>query len=127
MSSGRRRGSSYLELLAAIALIGFAIVASSTLLLRSRRLADRMENRAIAAEAVASELARLRAVPAGDLSVGRHSWMGAADRASGLPRAAGSIEVSTFPDPPLRRVHIELTWGNGERYVGETLLPEARR
>lgn len=125
--TGRRSGSSYLELVAAIALLGLAIVASTTVVLRSRRIAAGMEERARAVEAVASELALVRAAAQGALAVGEHPWIGGLDAESGLPQARGRLVVAPFSESGLRRVRVELEWRGGRRLAQETLVEgEAR-
>jgi type II secretory pathway pseudopilin PulG len=118
-----RRGTTYIELLGAIVVIGLALLAGSGVLVSGRRIAARMERRALAMEAIASEIALLSVTPPAEIPEGSSPWKGGLDVAAGLPKARGTLVVEPFRGTGVRRVRVSLSWGNGESRVSEILLP----
>ena len=95
------------------------------LLMRRNAVARRMEERMRAADAVASEMAELRAgASAAGLHPAAYAWVSGADVASGLPAAEGWVDVQPF-EPGILRVRVGLDWRGGASVVRETLI-EAR-
>jgi len=112
-------GSTYLEVLAATALFGIALVSSSGLLLQWHRTSELLESRAVAEHALAIEMDQVL-LSVATLQPGTRSWLSGADAASGLEAAEGELLIERFEDTKLRRVVITLRWADGEA-VRETL------
>jgi Tfp pilus assembly protein PilV len=118
----RAAGFSYLETVAATALLGVALVGSAGLLLRWHALSERIEQRARAEQALATEMAEVLATPPQLLARGESGWGSAAAAASGLEGALGTRTVARFGDAGLLRVRVTLRWGDGREAARETLV-----
>lgn len=114
------RGFTYIEVVAAIALLGIALLGSTGLLLRWHATSSRLENRAVAEHALAQEMDQVLASEP-DLKVGTWTWLSGADESSGLEGADGELRVERLQDSKLRRVLLTLRWEGGEA-SRETLL-----
>lgn len=114
-------GYTYVEMLAALALVGFAVLATGGLTAHARRSQRAVEEHARAAHAVANEIERRLALGPRDQPVGSHRWLTAGEAASGLPGACGLVEVAVDPATRLHRVTVVLEWGDGRRVVHEVL------
>ena len=109
----RRRGFTYLELLAAITVLGLAILAGSGLLVRYRWYLARLDGRANDVVEAQSELARIRtgALP----PIGRRSIV------SGTLHLSGEVDVRP-EGSGLRRITVRLRDRNGKPVVAETIV-----
>lgn len=113
------RGHTYLEMIAAIAILGALVVGSAGIVIGWRRHAAGLEQSMIASEALASEMDALRA--RGVFAPGTRDFE--PFTGSALPGARGTVSVEPF-GPGLRRVRLEISWG-ARRMVRETIV-EAR-
>lgn len=120
----KERGFTYLEVLAASALLGITLVASTGLLLRWHVTSERLEERAAAVNALAVEMDEILVRDGAALPPGRRAWFSDADRVSGLPEAEGLLIVEAFGRAGLKRVSVRITWVGGEA-VRECLLGAA--
>lgn len=112
------RGTTYIEAVAAIALVGLAVLVSAGLLVRGRAVASDLEERRAAIEALASETALLDATPLPQ--PGAHPWRSGADTSPLLPEAAARVSISPVEgEPSLRRVRVEIRWGSGRHAARE--------
>ena len=120
MTRRGERGTTWAESVAAIALIGLAIMTATGVTLAWNHTARRLSDRMVATEALASEMARLRATGLDRLPEGTGPWMSDADKACGLRGALGTLAVVREQGEPFRRVRVELSWDGG-RLERETL------
>jgi len=118
--SRRGAGFTYIEVVAAVALLGIALLGSTGLLMRWHATSSRLEHRAVAEHALAQEMDRVLA-NARSLGVGTRTWLSGADAACGLESAKGELRVERLEKSNLRRVLLTLRWDGGEA-ARETLL-----
>ncbi len=118
------RGVTWAESLAALALVGLAVLSATGVTLAWNRTARRLADRMVATEALASEMALLQAQDFAGLPDGERGWRSGADASCGLPRATGTVAIRREQGEPFRRVRVDLTWAGGS-LARETLL-EAR-
>lgn len=115
-----RRGTSYLDILAATALFGIALLSSAGLLLKWQDTSEHLEQRAVAEHALANEMDQVL-LNRVSLKPGTRGWLSDAAESSGLQEAVGELRVTPLGTGPLKRVVISLRWSGGEA-LRETLL-----
>lgn len=123
--SAPQAGSTYLEALVSIALLGMALMISAGFLLRGRAHLRQLELRGRALLALETEMAYVRGA-GGDLpGPGAHEWISGAVGESGLPGAEGRLEIAPGPLPGLVSVRLRLEWNDAPAMTREILLPRA--
>lgn len=125
LNSRRRRrsesGIAYLEALAAVAVVGLALLAATGFMMRRHAIVERVDAHVIADQALASEMDTLLADRPRSLALGEHPWRSSAGRVKALPSARGIVRV-TQAEPGLRLVRVELRWGKGRVMARERVV-----
>ena len=106
-------GLSLVETLVALALIGFALLVTATVVAWGERTEGRLERRAVALDVAASVLEELRQAPPASVRARVDSL---ADRVAGsvLPDGESEVFVERDDERGLRRVTVEVRWGGRE-------------
>ena len=115
------RGFTLLEAMAAIAVVGLAILASTGFMMRRAQLGRQIDEHVRVDQALASEMDVVLASMPGSLTPGDHPWRSQADRSLRLAKARGVVHVLA-DTPGLRLVRVELTWGEHHRMSRERLV-----
>ena len=115
------RGFTLLEAMAAIAIVGLALLASTGFMMRRAQLGRQLDAHVLVSQALASEMDTVLATMPASLTPGSHPWRSSADRGLRLPHARGVVHVIA-DQPGLRLVRVELTWGDGHRMTRERLV-----
>ena len=114
-------GIAYLEALAALAVVGLALLAATGFTMRRHEIIERVDVHVIADQALASEMDMALADQPSSLALGEHPWRSAAGKVKALPGARGIVRV-TQAEPGLRLVRIELRWGKNGVMARERLV-----
>ena len=107
----RQQGVTLVEALAALAILGFVLLASLAIVTWSDQAERRASQRIVALELAASLAERIRAAPMASLESGE---IDLATEYVPLPEPRAILEVSEDPALGLKRVSIVVTWG-GDR------------
>jgi prepilin-type N-terminal cleavage/methylation domain-containing protein len=109
MSTRAGRGFSLIELMAASAIVGLAILASTGFMMRRAQMTRQVSERVRIDQALASEMETQLAEVPRSLEPGERAWRSGADVALRIEGARGVVRV-TMTGPRLRLVQVELTW-----------------
>jgi prepilin-type N-terminal cleavage/methylation domain-containing protein len=115
------RGFTFLEAMAAIAIVGLAILASTGFMMRRAQISRQIDEHVRVDQALASEMDVVLASMPASLTPGDHPWRSQADKGLRLAKARGVVHVLA-DSPGLRLVRVELTWGRDHVMARERLV-----